>query len=144
MKCFQESESTPFNPWVVAVLNYLAVGCVGRHVGFITRHGGFTTRFTTKLVWKPRTALRSGFWCRADMAGYKPNTAADTAALYPDTAADTAALYPDTAAAVAGYKPDIALKCPILICLSARVFVPCRADLLPFNFCCMIPHYGLS
>ena len=24
----QESESTPFNPWVVAVLNYLAVGKV--------------------------------------------------------------------------------------------------------------------
>ena len=29
MKCFQKSESTPFNPWVVAVLNYLAVGKAG-------------------------------------------------------------------------------------------------------------------
>ena len=29
VKCFQESESTPFNPWVVAVLNYLAVGKAG-------------------------------------------------------------------------------------------------------------------
>ena len=29
MECFQESESTPFNPWVVAVLNYLAVGKAG-------------------------------------------------------------------------------------------------------------------
>ena len=29
VKCFQESESTPFNPWVIAVLNYLAVGKAG-------------------------------------------------------------------------------------------------------------------
>ena len=89
---------------------------------------GVSSRVTVNpCLWWPRTALRSGFWCRADMTGYKPDTAADTAALYPDTAgykpdmaADTAALYPATAAAVAGYKPDIALKCPILICLSAK------------------------